>query len=405
MLPDTLWYQQIPFTFGPKTAGAKNVVSCTEENLKLPAGSYNLVYVLACAVNGPAIADFLIDTKPHIEWIQDYSDPIGQWNNRMVGGRMVEEPDKISPSYVNRSPVAWYCSHRHNSKGENEAYQFTYLFAYRFDLPAGTKRITLPNASNIKVLAVTAVNTNRDKVSAAEPLYDMADATLTRLQSDSNSFVGHSVINLSTPIAGAVIHYTTDGQNPALHSAEYREPIVVTKTTTIKARAFLSGSDDHYITEATFRQLVPRVAIAPPKDVKQGLLCRYFEGSWSKLPGFDTVKVLRDTVTDSISLLKFCRKEDFGLTFKGFINVQKDGLYEFAISSDDGSRLFIDDSLVVDNDGLHGSGEVPGQIALKAGYHAIFVPMFQAKGDEDLSVSVSGPALPKRTLSREMLWH
>ena len=36
--------------------------------------------------------------------------------------------------------------------------------------------------------------------------------------------------------------------------------------------------------------------------------------------------------------------------------------YEFQLISDDGSRLFIDDKVVVDHDGLHGSTEMEGKV-------------------------------------------
>ena len=70
----------------------------------------------------------------------------------------------------------------------------------------------------------------------------------------------------------------------------------------------------------------------------------------------------------------------YGLVMRGYVQIPSEGLYEFGLSSDDGSVLWIGDSLVVDNDGLHGSGEIPGQIALKAGLHPITIKMFQCKG-------------------------
>ena len=43
-----------------------------------------------------------------------------------------------------------------------------------------------------------------------------------------------------------------------------------------------------------------------------------------------------------------------GLFSMGLIKIPADGIYSFYISSDDGSKLFIDDKILVDNDGLHG---------------------------------------------------
>ena len=63
-------------------------------------------------------------------------------------------------------------------------------------------------------------------------------------------------------------------------------------------------------------------------------------------------------------------------------------MYEFALASDDGSTLDIGAQLVVDNDGLHGTQERTGMIALCAGSHPITVRFFQAGGGADLWLKV-----------------
>jgi hypothetical protein len=48
------------------------------------------------------------------------------------------------------------------------------------------------------------------------------------------------------------------------------------------------------------------------------------------------------------------RKEWYAIEFKGQIRLPKcDGDCVLRLTSDDGSKLFIDDELVIDNDGLH----------------------------------------------------
>ena len=108
---------------------------------------------------------------------------------------------------------------------------------------------------------------------------------------------------------------------------------------------------------------------------------------------------------DTIGIPSIARKEDYGLVFIGYVRIPQDGLYDFAISSDDGSALMVADSLVIDNDGLHGSGEVPGSIALKAGLHPIKVRMFQSKGGQDLQVFIAGPGMEKQLLPSSILCH
>ena len=210
---------------------------------------------------------------------------------------------------------------------------------------------------------------------------------------------------MTTPNPGAKIHYTLDGSEPTIQSAAYSEPITLTTTTTVKARAIGTSRDDHFVTSATYRQLVPRGAVKIRPDLKPGLAASYFEGEWQKLPSFDSLQAKSSFIADSVVLPKIAREEDFGLTFKGYFLAPSEGLYEFALSSDDGSKLFIGDSLVVDNDGLHGGGDVMGRIALKPGYHPIYIPMFQCKGGRELDLHVSGPGLPRERLISNRLFH
>ncbi|MGC4101744.1 PA14 domain-containing protein [Ferruginibacter sp.] len=46
--------------------------------------------------------------------------------------------------------------------------------------------------------------------------------------------------------------------------------------------------------------------------------------------------------------------QNIGFVYNGYININKTGIYEFYTTSDDGSLLYIDEELVVDNNGDHG---------------------------------------------------
>jgi hypothetical protein len=99
------------------------------------------------------------------------------------------------------------------------------------------------------------------------------------------------------------------------------------------------------------------------------------------------------------------REEWFGLTFEGYIRIPEDGIYTFYTNSDDGSKLFLGSTLVVDNDYDHPMVEKRGQIALKAGAHPLVVTFFQGAGGKGLEVSFEGPGLPKEELPPGILFH
>ena len=71
------------------------------------------------------------------------------------------------------------------------------------------------------------------------------------------------------------------------------------------------------------------------------------------------------------------RFEWFSLDYQGSIYIPVAGNYAFRLSSDDGSKLFLDGVLVIDNDGVHGMQDKSGRITLKQGDHAFRLQYFQ----------------------------
>ena len=71
------------------------------------------------------------------------------------------------------------------------------------------------------------------------------------------------------------------------------------------------------------------------------------------------------------------RFEWFAIDYTGRFWVAAAGLHRFSLMSDDGSKLFIDDDLVIENDGVHPPHEQAGQIELAAGIHRMRVQYFQ----------------------------
>ncbi|MDJ0699217.1 MAG: PA14 domain-containing protein, partial [Woeseiaceae bacterium] len=118
----------------------------------------------------------------------------------------------------------------------------------------------------------------------------------------------------------------------------------------------------------------------------------YYEGSWSVLPDFDSLTPVTTGTTPTFDITLRLRDSQYGFRFSGSITVATDDTYTFYTNSDDGSQLFIDGTMVVDNDGLHGPAEQSGQIALSPGSYAITVTFFEQGGGEVLDVSWSNTA-------------
>jgi hypothetical protein len=69
--------------------------------------------------------------------------------------------------------------------------------------------------------------------------------------------------------------------------------------------------------------------------------------------------------------------EWFGVQYRGWITVSEAGPYRFRLHSDDGSKLFVDSVLVIDNDKIHPPRSESGEIYLSPGTYPIRVDYFQ----------------------------
>jgi len=86
------------------------------------------------------------------------------------------------------------------------------------------------------------------------------------------------------------------------------------------------------------------------------------------------------------------RSDLVGAVFMGFATLPMDGIYTFCLTSDDGSKLYINDELMIDNDGLH--DDVQKCEDVKASFDTVYkmeVQFFEAFGDATLILSVTLP--------------
>ena len=88
-----------------------------------------------------------------------------------------------------------------------------------------------------------------------------------------------------------------------------------------------------------------------------------------------------------IDVPQLATRDAFGLRFTGQIQVDEPGRYRFYTNSDDGSRLYVDGKLVVNNDGNHGMSEKSGRVRLSEGLHDLVVTYFDSGGGDGLEVS------------------
>jgi hypothetical protein len=221
------------------------------------------------------------------------------------------------------------------------------------------------------------------KITCVGYLYPIAPIVINY---DGGKFLKKATVALSQPDKAA-IYYTMDGSLPDEKSSLYEKPVSISRNLVFKAIAVDkegSKSAPVHIQFEEVSELLEPVNIE--KKPENGLAYRCFEGFWDKMPETNILKPVGSGVANSINLESRCFEHGYCLEFNGFIEVPEDEVYTFYARSDDGSKLWIGDKLVVDNDGIHGEIEKLGQIALRKGFHPIRAKYFENKGDSSLRV-------------------
>jgi hypothetical protein len=212
------------------------------------------------------------------------------------------------------------------------------------------------------------------------------------------------------------IRYTTNGKEPDPRTGTiYKGPFRMQSDGTVIAIATQGTTGETARAQATFQKAKARPADRSPGRRQAGLAWEWFPGTWKScndlvagtgaLRGVATTPDLASVRADDTHPTPPVLKEKYGLRFTGFIDVAVEGVYRFSLRTDDGSRLWIGDRLVVDNDGWHGTVEQTGQIALREGSHALTIAYFQDNGGATLEVFVEGPSGRKVPLPDLVLSH
>ena len=226
---------------------------------------------------------------------------------------------------------------------------------------------------------------------------------------DSLQLADRFRVTLQPSVPGGVIRFTTDGSEPTSRSAVYTTPFELRITPsgeTVSARTFLP--DGHAspvargrITQATWHQPVDLGS----EVLQPGLDYQYLEGEFRSSDQITRSMPTRVGTLSDVGLRGDERAENYGVKLTGLLCVPADAFYTFYFSSDDGAKLRIAGTLVVDRDGPQRESEKRGHIALRAGCHRLEVLFFQATGAAELHLEVALPNRRKEPVPRRWYCH
>ena len=203
-------------------------------------------------------------------------------------------------------------------------------------------------------------------------------------------------ISMKSATEGAKIHYTLDGSEPTIRSPRYAIPFQLNQGGIIQARAFKKGLAPSEVVSTACNIVDPAL---------HGLNYHYYEGDWDLLPDFSQLESVRQGTIFDFDFQPIIQQADnFGLVYSGFIRILRAGDYTFFTTSDDGTKLYLNGNMVVENDGLHAEVTQKGTVFLTPGLHQLKLEFFEKSGGEALAVQYQGPGLEKQSIPPVLLF-
>ncbi len=194
------------------------------------------------------------------------------------------------------------------------------------------------------------------------------------------------------------VHYTLDGSLPDKNSPIYTQPVRLTTSSVVMAKSFGAQNEESAVAKAYFRLL--------KSGNGNGVSYKYYESPGMKfLPVFETLKPIYSSTKNQIRIDDINKRPDqFAIKYSTYLQIDTPGAYKFYVTSDDGSKLYINGDMVVDNDGGHGAIERSGTVELEKGRVFLEVEYFNESGGWWLDTYYKGSNIPKQIIPADKLF-
>lgn len=221
---------------------------------------------------------------------------------------------------------------------------------------------------------------------------------------EKSVFIDSAILKVVKPNDGMVVRYTTDGTVPTLSSPVLPPSLTVKNSTSFKLAGFNANGNRGDIHAVTYEQQTYRKADVV-SNLAPALAYSYYVGNYKSVSQLAD-KDLADTgFVSTVAIPMQQAAPAFGLKLKGYFYAPVDGVYGFALRSDDGSQMSLGGRLLVDNDGLHSSQVKTAQVALEKGYHPIEIRFIEGGGGYSLKLECQPPNGMFSEISSAQLFH
>lgn len=227
--------------------------------------------------------------------------------------------------------------------------------------------------------------THFSRLDAMKVHYRLPDLTGFALE---GVFVKEALFTVHNPLPQFSVYYTLNGSIPDCNSNKLEGNLKINKPVQLKFALLGPNGNKGDVYTVNYRQMSMAESTKLKGKVTDGLSCSFYDGLFGSTK---KVKKIRDkeVVVPNVIVPKEFITSAFALKYKGYIKVPETGIYNFYFTCDDGGMLYINNQIIVDNDGLHSSIEKSGQAALTKGVHPFCLDFVEGGGGFTLKLQYS----------------
>jgi hypothetical protein len=204
------------------------------------------------------------------------------------------------------------------------------------------------------------------------------------------------------------LRYTLDGTEPTADSPVCTQKIEITRPCTLTVKSLGGNYKSSPSVKRIFAAGEYLNGLKITGKLKQGLKYSYYEGVWDSVPDLSKLTAKKTGITASLNLDFAVKKDSFAVRFEGYIQITKKDLYDLWVSSDDGAKVYLNDQLLLNNDGLHSADiAMASLIPLNPGYYQVRIDYFEKNGGESITLGYlkTGEKIEPVTIGKEMLFY
>jgi len=220
----------------------------------------------------------------------------------------------------------------------------------------------------------------------------------------SNVFIDEGRLDVRKPLDELTIRYTSDGSVPVAGSPVLSGPLVIRESQQLRVAAFRPDGSRGDVYDIKYE----KQSLAEPSGVtrvEDGLVCSRYKESFKSVAGMDGRQPDTVMTVGTVAVPKVLEAPSFGLQYRGYLDVPKDGIYSFFLTCDDGGILRVAGREVVNNDGNHPPLEKSGQVALKKGLQKLALDFIEGGGGYALRLKYSLNGSEPQDIPAEWLKH